>query len=200
MERAGVCRWCEGRELRPVYREFRQLVQTLCWRRGEPPDRTVLLKAPQFMQDLHAVLEAFPGARILWMKRDVDTVVASSASLVWNQQRVQSDRADPVRVGREWQRKTDLRQERAQLTLAQRQPSTLVLPVDYAAMNADWRGQVRRIYDVLGMALPDTGRCEWRASQAHPTMSAIVTIQSSSGFRAHELQTVRNLRLIGLAS
>jgi hypothetical protein len=152
----AFARWCEGRDLRPVYREFRQLVQTLCRRRGEPPDRTVLLKAPQFMQDLHAVLEAFPGARILWMKRDVDTVVASSASLVWNQQRVQSDRADPVHVGREWQRKTDLRQERAQLTLAQRQPSTLVLPVDYAAMNADWRGQVRRIYDVLGMELTDS--------------------------------------------
>ena len=152
----AFARWCEGRDLRPVYREFRQLVQTLCWRRGEPSERTVLLKAPQFMQDLDAVLEAFPGARSLWMKRDMNSVVASSASLVWNQQRVQSDRADPVRVGREWRRKTHLRQERAQLALAQRRPSTPVLPVDYAAMNADWREQVRRIYDFLGMELTDS--------------------------------------------
>ncbi len=152
----AFARWCEGRDLRPVYREFRYLVQTLCWRRGEPPDRTVLLKAPQFMQDLDVVLEAFPGARILWMKRDMSSVVASSASLVWNQQRVQSDLADPLRIGREWRRKTHLRQERAQLALAQRLPSTPVLPIDYAAMNADWRGQVRRIYGVLGMELTDS--------------------------------------------
>ena len=151
----AFARWCEARDLRPVYREFRQLAQTLCWRRGEPPERTVLLKAPQFMQDLDAVLEAFPGARFLWMKRDMGSVVASSASLVWHQQRVQSDQADPVRIGREWRRKTHLRQERAQLALAQRRPSTLVLPVDYEAMNADWRGQVRRIYEFLDMGLSD---------------------------------------------
>jgi hypothetical protein len=151
----AFARWCEGRDLRPVYREFRRLVQTLCWRRGEPPERMVLLKAPQFMQDLDAVLEAFPGARILWMKRDMESVVASSASLVWNQQRVQSDRADPLRIGREWRRKTSLRQEKAQLALAQQRPATAALPVDYSKMNADWRGQVRRIYDFLGMTLPD---------------------------------------------
>ena len=81
--------------------------------------------------------------------------MASSASLVWNQQRVQSDRADPLRIGREWRRKTSLRQEKAQLALAQQRPATAALPVDYSKMNADWRGQVRRIYDFLGMTLPD---------------------------------------------
>jgi len=37
------------------------------------------------------------------------------------------------------------------------------LPVDFAAMNADWRGQVRRIYDFLGMEL--TGSVEARMTR-----------------------------------
>jgi hypothetical protein len=92
-------RFCEQRDLQPVYAEFRRLVQTLRWKRREQ-EKVQLLKAPQFMRDLDEVLQIFPDARILWVRRDLRQVAASTASLVWNQQRVQSDTADRVKIGR----------------------------------------------------------------------------------------------------
>jgi len=140
-------RFGEARELRPVYQEFRQLVQTLRWKRNERTAKIQLLKAPQFMQDLDAVLEAFPGARILWVRRNMRDVVASSASLVWNQQRLQSDAIDRLSVGREWLRKTNVREARAIAALNRH--STPVLEIDYDDMNDDWRAETRRIYNFL---------------------------------------------------
>ena len=144
--------WCEKRDLAPVYREFHQLLQTLRWRRRERPDAIQLLKAPQFMQDLDAVLAEFPDARILLLSREPAEVMASSASLVWNQQRIQSDEADPRRIGREWQRKTLLRQKRARSAL-DRLPSSRVLPVDFGDLNSDWAREIRRVYAYLELPL-----------------------------------------------
>lgn len=151
----SFARWCERRDLAPVYDDFRRLVQTLRWRRREPAGKIQLLKAPQFMQDLDAVRRAFPDARIIHLERDRSEIIASSASLVWHQQRIQSDHADPLRIGAEWRRKTELREERARTTLSQ-VPSSALLTVDYEATNRDWRREVRRIYDFLGIPISDS--------------------------------------------
>jgi hypothetical protein len=139
-------RFCEQRDLRPVYAEFRQLVQTLRWKRREQ-DKVQLLKAPQFMQDLDEVLNAFPGARILWVRRDLGEVVASTASLVWNQQRIQSDEADRICIGREWLRKTQLREQKAIAALASHAPA--MLEIDYEHLKQDWRSTASEIYRFL---------------------------------------------------
>ena len=144
--------WSERRPLAPVYREFRRLLQTLRWKRGEKVESIQLLKAPQFMQDLDALLAEFPDARIILLIRDPAEVLASSASLVWNQRRIQSDHADPIAIGREWLGKTKLRQERAQRALATL-PSARVLPVKYESLTSDWRGEIERIYGFLGLPL-----------------------------------------------
>jgi hypothetical protein len=145
-------RWEEDRDLKPVYREFHQLLQTLRWRRRERPDAIQLLKAPQFMQDLDAVLDEFPDARILLLEREPAAVMASSASLVWNQQRIQSNDADPRLIGREWRRKTMLREERARSALA-RLPSSGVLRLDFTDLSVDWVREVERVYDFLDLPL-----------------------------------------------
>ena len=139
-------RWSEARDLVPVYHEFHQLLQTLRWRRHDAADSIQLLKAPQFMQDLPAVLGQFPGARIVMLVRNLADVMASSASLVWNQQRIQSESADPHRIGTEWRRKTLLRDERAKGVLKQLSNTDLVT-VEFEQLRADWSGQVRRIYE-----------------------------------------------------
>ena len=141
-------RWWEEADPRPLYREFRALVLTNAWARGDPPDKAPILKAPQFLQDLPAVLEAFPDARFVRLHRPVEQVVPSSASLVWNQMRIQSDEADKAWIGREWLRKTRLREARAAAAL----PAS-ALDLGYEAMNRDWRGEVRRLYDFLGLDL-----------------------------------------------
>ena len=165
-------RWSEARDLAPVYREFRSLLQTLRWRRRDPADAVQLLKAPQFMQDLPALLDEFPDARIVRLVRDRADVMASSASLVWNQQRIQSDSADPLRIGEEWRRKTLLREERAARALERVSPS-LQMTVAFDRLKADWAAQVRRIYDFLGLA-PHTA-----------TLARMERVASTSAHRGH---------------
>lgn len=146
----AFARHWERTDRHAVYREFRALVQTIGWLRGEPEDRPWILKVPQFMQDLPALLAAFPDARLLCLKRDPAEIVASSASLALNQMQIQSDRVDRDWIGREWLHKVALRERVAQVTLARSDAPRL--DIDFAAMNANWRGEMARIWRFLGLA------------------------------------------------
>lgn len=145
-------RWCEAVDTLGAYQDFKRLLQTIGWARGEPADRPWVLKAPQFMHDLDSLLTVFPDARVLRLDRPAAAVVASSSSLVWQTMRVGSDRTDPHWIGREWLRKTALRARRTGQALAER-PATPALAVDYAAIDRDWRGEMRRVYGFLGREL-----------------------------------------------
>ena len=142
--------WWESADKKRLYKEIRALLQTIAWNRRQPPNLPWILKAPQFMEDLPALLDVFPSARLLCLDRPLEKVVASSASLVWNQMRIQSDAADPAWIGAEWLRKTRLRQRIADETRRAR-PDMSQLDLHYEAMDRDWRAEMRRIYDFLGL-------------------------------------------------
>ncbi|HVQ10247.1 MAG TPA: sulfotransferase [Allosphingosinicella sp.] len=144
--------WWEEADARPLYREFRALLRTIAWSRGEPADRPWILKVPRFMEDLPVLLETFPNARLICLDRDLDSVVASSASLAWNNMRIHSDGADRCWAGREWLRKTLLRRRLAEEALKAR-PDVPQVRIDFEAMNRDWRGEIDRLYDFLGLPL-----------------------------------------------
>jgi hypothetical protein len=146
----SFARWWEERDPTAVYREFRQLMQTIAWTRGGRPDRPWVLKAPQFMEELDALLTVFPDARLLCLSRDPADVVASACSLVWQQQRIQSDSTDPHWIGREWLHKTAHRVRSASASRAAR-PDVPQLGLDFAAVNRDWRGEMERVYAFLGV-------------------------------------------------
>lgn len=135
-----------------AYREFRQLLQTLAWLRRDNGARPWILKVPQFSQDLTAVLRTFPDARLVCVSRDRAQVIASSASLVRNQMAIQSARLDPEWIGREWTRKVTLRERRT--AEARAQSSAAQVDVSYDDVEHDWRGEVTRVYRMLGMSLP----------------------------------------------
>jgi hypothetical protein len=145
-------RWWEQQPTENLYEEFKCLLQTLAWSRGEKDGRRSVIKAPQFMQDLSTVLSTFPGATLLWLRRDPAEAVASAASLVWNQMRIQSNSVDRAWVGREWLRKTRLRQERTETALAGADAPTPHI-VEYQAMNRDWRSEISKVYDHIGLEL-----------------------------------------------
>jgi hypothetical protein len=149
----GFAAWDAKRPLGSVYGEFVALLNFLRWRRGDQPECVQLLKLPQFMDDLGAVLDAFPDARLLLLERDPAAVAASSASLVWNQRRVQSAAVDPIAVGAEVTATIERREARATAALTQR-PGTPVLRVDYQAMSRNGLAEMRRIYDFLSLAPP----------------------------------------------
>ena len=141
----------EQSEATAVYREFRRLLQTLAWRRDERGERPWVLKVPQFTQDLPAILRVFPDARLIHLRRDRHELVASSASLVCNQMRVQSHHVDPHRIGREWTRKIDLREKRCREVRA-----TATVPqidVAYDDITRDWEREMTRVYRMLDLPL-----------------------------------------------
>ena len=67
----GLHRLVGGQPTSELYREFRALLQTNGWFRGEAPDRPWILKAPQFVEDLPALLDVFPDARFICLDRDL---------------------------------------------------------------------------------------------------------------------------------
>ncbi len=135
----------------PVYREFRQLLQTLCWLRGAAPARPWILKVPQFTQDLAALLQVFPDARLIHLHRDPAEVVASATTLVCNQMRIQSHEVDPAWVEAEWARKVRLRTER--VAMARARSSAPEVDVGYHDVTRDWAGEMERVYRMLRLPL-----------------------------------------------
>ncbi|WP_375402595.1 sulfotransferase [uncultured Sphingomonas sp.] len=151
----SFARHCENADSSGVYREFRLMLQTLAWLRRDRTARPWVLKVPQLTQDLGTVLQLFPDARVVRVEREPVAVVASAASLVRHQMRVQSGAVDDGWIGREWLRKVALRRGRLEAALAER----LDLPqvtVAFDAINRDWRAEMRRVYVMLRLEL-DTG-------------------------------------------
>lgn len=149
----GFARHGETIDSRPIYSEFKRHLQTIRWLRKERSGRPWILKLPQFSQDLDAVLHTFPDARVVVLHRDPVQVVGSCASLVHNQMAVQSDAVDCDWIGQEWLRKVALREQR--IVQARRRHPVPSVDVAFSDMLADWRGEMRRVYDMLGCSLTD---------------------------------------------
>lgn len=156
----------------PAYQRMRELLQLRVWQTGGEPGRPLVLKSPQYQQDLPVVAQIFPGAKYLFLRRDLPTVVASSASLAYHQMAIQSDHVDPHIVGREWLYKTAWRQA---VTACARHfiPAGDQLDIDYAEMEADPEAVMHRIYAFLGRpwgeaAQRAAARYQARAKRRHP--------------------------------
>ena len=143
-------RWCEGESAVPAYRAMADLLRLVGWSQQVSTLRPWILKTPQHMLDLPALLKVFPDARLIFTHRDPLKVVGSAASLAWNQTIIYSDHADAQETGREWLRKTSLQVERmraARDTI----PRERMIDVQYEDMEADWRGTMQRVYDFLDL-------------------------------------------------
>ena len=157
-------RWCEDADATPAYRYMADLLRLIGWSQQVSSIRPWILKTPQHMLDLPALLNVFPDARLIFTHRDPIAVVGSAASLAWNQTIIYSDDVDPADIGREWLRKTEL--EIARMRKARESiPADRMMDVQFADMDRDWRGTMARIYDFLDMDM----------TPAQPAMEAYVT-------------------------
>ena len=143
-------RWCEGQDATPAYQHMARLLRLISWIRGDGGLRPWVLKTPQHMLDLPALLGTFPDARLVFIHRDPARVVDSSCSLAWNQMIIHSDQVDGDWVGREWLRKTTLQIERMRETRTRMNPSRMI-DVRYSEMDRDWEQVMARIYEFLDM-------------------------------------------------
>ena len=153
-------RWCEEESAVPAYRHMANLMRLIGWSQQESSLRPWILKTPQHMLDLPALLEVFPDARLIFTHRDPKSVVGSTASLAWNQTIIYADDVDAKQHGREWLRKTELMIERMRAA-RDNVPRERMIDVQYDAMDRDWRGTMERIYAFLGLDMePAVGGME----------------------------------------
>ena len=78
----------------PAYAQHRLALQTL---QSRQPTERWILKTPNHLWHLDALLAAYPDARIIWTHRDPGPVVTSLASLANAGQRPLTRRSDPGR-------------------------------------------------------------------------------------------------------
>lgn len=179
-------RWCEGQDATPAYKYLADLLRLVGWSQQVSSIRPWILKTPQHMLDLPALLKVFPDARLIFTHRDPKALVGSAASLAWNQTILYSDDVDPRRIGREWLHKTELqiaRMREARDSI----PRDRLIDVRYDEVESDWLGTMQRVYDFLGLdiapALP--GMEEYlersKALKRHPHRYSLEEFGLSSG-------------------
>ncbi len=93
----SYARWLEQADMTPAYAQHRLALQTLQSR--QPTERWVL-KTPNHLWHLDAMLAAYPDARVIWTHRDPGPVVTSLASLANAGQRLLTSRTRPPAHGR----------------------------------------------------------------------------------------------------
>lgn len=166
-------RWCDDEDATPAYRYMADLLRLVGWSQQASSIRPWILKTPQHMLDLKALLNVFPDARLIFTHRDPQAVVGSATSLAWNQTIIYSDHADPEAMGKEWLGKTRLQIERMQHARKAIPPERMI-DVQYEDMERDWRGTMARVYRFLDLdiepALPGMERYldKSRALKRHP--------------------------------
>ena len=161
--------WSEARDAGAVYREFARVLRTDAALMGNA-DRPRVLKCPQFAEDLPALLAQFPEARVVVTRRDTAQVLASTVSVVACQMAYQTDHASLDAIERNWARKLDLREARMDAALAGFDGP--LAEVDYAALNADWEGQIARVYAALDLPLTPAALGAMRAEQGRAARQA----------------------------
>ena len=151
-------RWSDGQSAVPAYRHMANLLRLIGWSQQESSLRPWVLKTPQHMLDLPALLEVFPDARLIFTHRDPKAVVGSAASLAWNQTIIYSDHVEAAPHGRTWLSNTQRMIDRMQ-EARKNFPAERAIDIRYDDVEHDWRSQMQRIYDFLDLeldpALPD---------------------------------------------
>ena len=75
--------WLAGQDLGPSYLGYRDVLQTLDRHDG----RRWVIKAPNHLAELGPLVDAFPGAVVVQLHRDIVATIASGASLFVTQRR-----------------------------------------------------------------------------------------------------------------
>jgi hypothetical protein len=140
------------RDWAPVIAELKLLLRLNGWARGGTRGQRWVLKCPAYGDMAEALFEAFPDASVIHLSRDPAKVVASSASLVFEQRRIHSDAADPKAIGPEWFARTLERQRKQEQARAQHR-NVAAFDLHYDEVSSDWQGAMHRLYRFLGEPL-----------------------------------------------
>jgi hypothetical protein len=147
----SYARWLEQADMTPAYAQHRAALQTLQSR--QPTERWVL-KTPNHLWHLDALLAAYPDARIIWTHRDPGPVVTSLASLANAGQYPLTSRRDPRPTAEEWKRKCHFALGSA-MAHDERAAPGWCRHVTYDALVSDPVGTVAALYAHFGAEVTD---------------------------------------------
>jgi hypothetical protein len=144
-------RWLEQADMAPAYAQHKLALQAL--QSAQPTERWIL-KTPNHLWHLDALLAAYPDARIIWTHRDPGPVVTSLASLANAGQRPLTSRADPRPAAEEWKRKCAFALSSA-VAYDERTAAGWCQHLSYDALVADPVAAVRGLYGTFGDEVSD---------------------------------------------
>lgn len=103
-------RWLDAADATPAYQIHKKMLQAL--QQVQPTPHWVM-KSPNHLWNLPAMLSAYPNARVIWTHRDPAKLVPSLASLNSTMQMPFTRELNAPRVGEYWASKVDTAIERA---------------------------------------------------------------------------------------
>ncbi len=143
--------WLMTHDQSAAYQDMALLLKVISWYRGDPEGKPWVLKSPQHMQDLDAMLQVFPNAKLICSHRDPIKAVGSACSMAWNALVRDSDNLTPEWVGQEWLSKTERMLKKTMRVRAQQAPHENQHDIQYADITANWQGAIEDVYDFLGL-------------------------------------------------
>ena len=159
-------RYCLETNQRAAYEYMKKLIQLIAWFRKDDRERPWVFKSPQHMQDLDALMQVFPDAKVIFMHRDPRKTVASTCSMFWNISILGSDENDPYALGHYIADKVHRQIEKVERERASVVPPVQQLDVRYADMNTDWKREMQRIYEFISLDFTSEARAALDAASA----------------------------------
>jgi hypothetical protein len=130
----------------PAHAQHRLALQTLHTRQAT---ERWILKTPNHLWNLDALLAAYPDARIVWTHRDPGPVITSLASLANAAQRPLTSRTDPKPTAEEWKRTCTFAIGSA-MAYDEAHPAGWAQHLHYERLVADPVGTVSALYEQFG--------------------------------------------------
>lgn len=143
--------WLMTNDQTYAYQHMVTLLKVINWYRNDPEDKPWILKTPQHMQDLDALINVFPDAKIICSHRDPVKTVGSACSMTWTSIVRDTNDVDPHWVGNEWLTKTDRMLKKTLALREQKIAKENQFDILYADIHKDWQQAFSDIYGFLNM-------------------------------------------------
>ena len=144
---------------RPHYAYMKRVLQALTWMRG--PNRWVL-KSPQHLEQLPALLDVFPDATIVITHRDPVSVLRSTITMLGYGDRMRRTHVDLAGLAEYWIDRVE-RLLAACVRDRDARPAAQGIDVPFHQFMPDDLGMLARIYEKAGLPLTAAARAEFDA-------------------------------------
>ena len=155
--------WLMTHDQTAAYETMVEMLIIISWFRDDPEDKPWILKTPQHMQDLDALIRVFPNAKLIFSHRDPIKCVGSACSMTWNAILRDSDSVTADWVGQEWFNKTERMLKKTLAVRKELVPAENQYDVQYADIGSDWQRAIEGIYGFLGDPLTERTRARMQA-------------------------------------